>query len=515
MEAVKTNHMQQWQFAALAIAIVYVAIVFIWWDTSLAFYDVWTASETYSHGFIIFPISLWLLWQKRAELIKVAPDPAGSLLVLALVPVAIWVLARLTGVQVIEQLAFVGFMVVVAASVLGWKLSLYLAFPLLFLLFAVPVGEDLVQPMMEFTATFTVEALKLTGIPVYREGLWFMLPTGSWSVVEACSGVRYIIASVTLGFLYAYVSYNSLKKRILFVLFSFITPVIANGIRAYMIVIIGHLSDMELATGVDHLIYGWVFFGVVMLFIFWVGGFWQEPHREITVSPQGEKHYSLARYLTFSSVAVVALALGAWGEKAASTPAPLKQTSLGLTGQFDQWRSTGLELPWTPSLLATDFSHKQVYRKNNGYAVLVTGYYPNQRQGHEAISADNAVVGTKRRFQQERTLKAVEFDDPDMPAKANQTIMIANAGGLNVNRLLVWQWYRIGDSELTNSYSGKFVDAWNRIVSHRGDGAWFAVATPLPEGMDLSIAQATLKDFVMSSYPVLKRSMDSVIDQGE
>ena len=86
-------------------------------------------------------------------------------------------------------------------------------FPLAFMLFAVPVGEFLVPPMMEFTADFTVAAIRLTGIPVFREGLFFTLPTGAWSVVEACSGVRYIIASLTLGCLYAYLSYVSYLKR--------------------------------------------------------------------------------------------------------------------------------------------------------------------------------------------------------------------------------------------------------------------------------------------------------------
>ena len=152
-------------------------------------------------------------------------------------------------------------------------------FPLLFLFFAVPMGEDLTPPMMEFTATFTVEALKLSGIPVYRDGLWFSLPSGNWSVVEACSGVRYLIAAFTLGFVYAYITYHTLWKRVLFVILSVVVPILANGLRAYMIVMIGHLSKMEYATGVDHLIYGWIFFGVVMFVLFWIGSYWQEEDR--------------------------------------------------------------------------------------------------------------------------------------------------------------------------------------------------------------------------------------------
>src|SRR4029077_9557246 len=141
---------------------------------------------------------------------------------------------------------------------------------------AVPFGEALIPPLINFTADFTVGALQLTGVPVYREGSFFTIPSGNWSVVEACSGLRYLIASFTLGALYAYLTYRSLKRRLVFIGLSIIVPVLANGVRAYLIVITGHLSDMRLAVGIDHLIYGWVFFGIVMLLLFWIGTFWRE-----------------------------------------------------------------------------------------------------------------------------------------------------------------------------------------------------------------------------------------------
>ena len=81
---------------------------------------------------------------------------------------------------------------------------------------------------MEWTANFTVLGLRLSGIPVFREGLHFVIPSGSWSVVEACSGVRYIIASLTVGSLFAYLSYRSFKRRLIFFGVALVVPVIAN-----------------------------------------------------------------------------------------------------------------------------------------------------------------------------------------------------------------------------------------------------------------------------------------------
>src|SRR4029079_4205078 len=135
--------------------------------------------------------------------------------------------------------------------------------------------------MMDWTADFTVTALRLSGIPVFRVGTFFTIPSGQWSVVEGCSGLRYLIASITVGALFAYLSYQKPWKRILFVVLSVIVPIIANGMRAYMIVMIAHLSDMKLALGIDHLIYGWLFFGIVMLLLFWSGSFGRPPEPAI------------------------------------------------------------------------------------------------------------------------------------------------------------------------------------------------------------------------------------------
>jgi len=134
----------------------------------------------------------------------------------------------------------------------------------------------MVPTLIDWTADFTIGALRLSGVPVYREGNHFIIPSGWWSVVEACSGVRYIIASSMVGTMFAAIAYRSPRRRAWFVLASILVPVVANWLRAYMIVMLGHLSNNRLAVGVDHVIYGWFFFGLVMLLLFWIGSRWQE-----------------------------------------------------------------------------------------------------------------------------------------------------------------------------------------------------------------------------------------------
>lgn len=105
-------------------------------------------------------------------------------------------LAQLIDVRVLQQLAFIGMVPALVRLLIGWPASKTIAFPLGFLIFAVPMGGVLIYPLMHFTADFTVAALRLTGIPVYQQGTYFTMPGGRWSVVEGCSGMRYLIASV-------------------------------------------------------------------------------------------------------------------------------------------------------------------------------------------------------------------------------------------------------------------------------------------------------------------------------
>ena len=250
-------------------------LAFVFADTAQTMLRVWNTSN-FEHSYLIPAISLWLLWREREQLAKVSVAPAWSgILPVAAVALA-WLVGRLAGVNALEHLALVAMIPALVPLLFGWPMLRAAAFPLGFLFFAVPVGEFLQPKLMEWTADFTVAAIAFTGIPIVRDGLFFELPSGRWSVVEACSGLRYMLAAIPLACVYAYLSFASMRKRLLFILLSVAVALIGNWLRAYIIVMIGHLSGMTLAVGVDHLIYGWLFFGVIMGFTFWIGSRWED-----------------------------------------------------------------------------------------------------------------------------------------------------------------------------------------------------------------------------------------------
>ena len=248
----------------------------LYWQTAWSMVEIWWRSDTFAHGFMILPIALYLVWQKRHTLAKQPINTNGLGLVLLVFCGVFWFLANLVDIAVIQQFMFTAMIPVLVLTLFGWSVTKTILFPLCFLFFMVPFGERLIPSLIDFTAFFTIRSIQLTGIPIYWEGHNLSLPSGNWSVVEACSGIRYLIASVALGSLYCYLTFHTILKRSIFFGLFIIVPIIANGLRAFMIVMIGHFSSMKLATGVDHLIYGWVFFGVIMFMMFYLGSFWAD-----------------------------------------------------------------------------------------------------------------------------------------------------------------------------------------------------------------------------------------------
>jgi len=265
--------LRQWAPALLLIA----GALGLFRDTAAAMVGIWLRSETFAHAFLVPPIVTWLVWRKRAALASLQPRAQPWVVLPAACVCLLWLLGEMAGARAVTQFALVALLVLSVPAVFGFAVARALAFALAFAFFAVPVGEFMVPVMIDWTADFTVAALRLSGVPVFREGAQFVIPSGSWSVVEACSGVRYLIASFMVGTLFAYLNFQSLRRRLAFITVSLLLPVLANWVRAYLIVMLGHLSGNRLAVGVDHILYGWIFFGVVVGLMFMVGARWAEP----------------------------------------------------------------------------------------------------------------------------------------------------------------------------------------------------------------------------------------------
>jgi exosortase A len=491
-----------WRVALPVLGLTLAALICIYWSTAASMVAIWGSSGTFAHGYVIVPISLVLIWLKRREVAALTPKCDYLGLVLLAGAGFAWLVAAAGQVQVLQQYAMTAMLPAVVVALTGRRVAAVLAFPLAFLLFAVPAGEGLLPRLMDFTADFTVAALRVTGIPVYREGNYFAVPSGRWSVVEACSGLRYLIASLTVGTVYAYLNYQRFWKRALFVALSIAVPILANGGRAYTIVMIGHLSDMKLAVGVDHFIYGWVFFGAVILLLFWLGAFWRDPAPEATVLRVRTAPSSRGR---FAAVALSLFALAsAWPLYAAYLETPYGQNRAGALASPEAAAGWSVEnrpiTDWRPHYLGATASAFQVYRKDGRTVALYIAQYRNQKQGAEVINSMNAIAGPPESgWITIGQLSRVE-DLGSGPLELRQTRLRSPA-----QSLVAWDWFRISGRDLSNPYLAKALIARDKLLGRGDDAATIVFGAPYEERSQA--AEASLRQFARDMLPSINAAL--------
>lgn len=227
----------------------------------------WSTSTAYNHCWLVLPLAAWLGWVRRARLHGLVPRPVSLAALPALGLGIAWLAAERLGIMEGRQLAALGILLTLVVAVLGTGICRAMAAPLLYLVFLVPFGAFLVPALQGVTAWMIVAGLQLLGIPHFADALTIEIPAGIFLVAEACAGLRFIIASLAFGALYALVMFRSPGRRLLVMGLALLVPVLANGLRALGIVLLGHYLGSAEAGAADHLIYGWVFFSAVILLL--------------------------------------------------------------------------------------------------------------------------------------------------------------------------------------------------------------------------------------------------------
>ena len=512
---IPTHRANPWRGALLALALVLALLGGLYADTVAAMVGIWNRSETFAHAFLVPPIALWLIWRQRAVLAQITPRPAPWVLLLLAAFAGMWLLADLVLVNAAAQFAWVAMLVLAVPAVLGLQVAMAILFPLMFLFFAVPMGEFMTDPMMKWTADFTVTALRASGIPVYREGLQFVIPSGNWSVVEACSGVRYLIASFMVGTLFAYLNYRSWKRRVLFMAVSILVPIVANWLRAYMIVMLGHHSGNTIAVGADHLVYGWVFFGIVVMIMFMIGARWSEPDPPVAVM----QHVGNAAIVPLSSmlaiglatVAVLLLPHGAmWllnKSEAASLPAQLVLPAAPSAA----WRVAEPSSSFRPVFAGPSVQLRKSYVGAAGEVGLYLAYYRGQTENSKLVSSVNMLVAStdKERNQVSASVTSVVIESGQTVHWRTAQILGAPSASGRRERLTAWRVYWIDGRWVAGDAQAKLAGAVSRLMGRGDDGAVLVLWTDKPSDEE---ARTVLENFVRDHLRVFGSALAQTRD---
>lgn len=467
----------------------------------------WRSSQTYVCGAFALPISLWLMWRNRLEMrhARVAPSFLGF--VALLLSGLLWMAGQASNTQAVMQYAVVLMLIASFWAVFGTAQFKVSFFPLMFLLFAVPFGQSLTPWLMSMTAKAVVVGVRLSGVPVQQNGLDVILPTGAWSVVEACSGIRYLTCTLMAGLVFAYVNFRSNTRRVLFALACVAVPIIGNWLRAYAIVMIGHLSNKRWAVGIDHFIYGYLFFALLVGFLFWLGTRWRE-----SAQLASSKHYSFfakadrPRAVQWASLAALVLAL-IWAplfEALFPLAKPHAVVLKTMAGQGGWTRLADQALPasgFRPNFQGYRAMSAQRYGKGSDQVTVWLFYYAAQGRDAQMVQWDNRLLNNTSRWR-EVIRRTETLSGVSSPAQVNFSKL------QGAKPLYVWHWMWLGASRTSTSPALARLDLLkDRLLRQRDDSA--IVLITVQEGVPETTARAVVSDFLTQHQHQLSAAMIS------
>lgn len=406
----------------------------------------WSNDATFNHCFLILPLIGWLLWQRLPQLRQLVPAAwAPGLLVVGAGAVG-WLLGDASGVNFARQFGLLLMLEGAAIAILGKAVARGLAFPLFYAVFLVPIGEELVPAMQTLTARLAAFLLGLTAIPAHLEGIFITTPGGYFEVAEACAGARFLIAMLAFGALVANVCYRSWRRRAAFLAVAILVPILANGVRAWGTIYIAERTSLNFAEGFDHVVYGGIFFAIVIAIILGIGWRffdrgvdepWFDPKALQPAPPRPAR-------LDLVAGALIALAaLGPFWSAAVSARGAHEPPAIVTFPDVPGWQRVPAApgIPWQPHYAGADRLALAHYRDASGRIVdLAIAVFARQSEGHELVGFGQGAVIPNGRW-------AWTADAP--PPPDGRAERIASHGVARE----VLSFYRVGDL-LTGSQMG-------------------------------------------------------------
>lgn len=482
-----TSHRMPWLLTVLVLVTVPLSLS----DTFVSMIHVWINSSNFNHCFLILPASIFLIWQRRQRLSQMQPAVSVSGLFLIAAAGLLWILGFLSNVAIIQNLAAVAFMPLTVWTLLGRRIAREIAFPLLYLFFMIPFGDFMIPRLMDFTADFTVAAVRFSGIPIYRDGLFLTIPSGSFKVVDACSGVRMLIASVAIGVLFAHVAFSSWNRRIIFLVATVFLAMLANGLRAYAVVLIGHFISMEAAS--DHMLIGYIFFGIIIVILLVVGSLFSDKQSERpeavdtreSMIPPSRFRGLLSAAMIMSVVVLTPMTASALQTSILGKQPPAVASLPAATGSW--MRSGDAQSDWAPVYIG---NFEQVRGRYSGSSADVDLYaitYRQQTQESELINSQNSIFDPEVWIQIRQNTARTDLPSGEAWQYIETELLQRD------KKRLIRHWYLVNGQPASGQVQIKLMELANTVRGRPSSSSVIAISTEFFG--DVDAASATLDDF--------------------
>ena len=413
----------------------------------------------------------------------------------------LWLVADAADVALGRQVAFMGTLQVLFLAMLGWRIYRVLLFPLLYLWLMVPAADVLVPSLQIFATEMTVAALNLLALPTTHEGILITAAGKTYSIVEECASLDFILGALAFSLVYAYLFYRSWARRAVFVAAAVAAAMLANIVRTTSIIFLTHVTDGAIDLAEDHQLYGWLIFLATILALMAVGF----PFREERALPAGAARASDGRrrqasrsgsLLATAVLAVMTAGLApAYAALATDHSRPPDGLALCAPSPQGAWSLAPDEAQWQGVAPSADLRLSQGYAHGGeaAGAQVFLAYYWRQRPGVELISWQNRLAGKPGWLLLESRPQRAEIEGRAL--EVNEALLRSKQ-----ERRLVWHWYWV-DGRFTGSrLTAKLLQAKVALLGGEPRAAFVALWTE--EAGDAAAARRLLQSLAARALRV-------------
>lgn len=468
----------------------------------------WWNGEDYNYCYIVPLVVAYLMWEKRPLLARLPTVPSWGGLAALLPGIALFWLGELGGEYFTIYLSSWLLLTGLLWLHLGWSKLRAIAFPLLFLLAMFPlpnlIFNNVSLKLKILSSQLGVAMMRLSGLTAYREGNVIDLGFTQLQVVDACSGLRYLLPLLILGILLAYYFRAARWKKGLLIVSTIPITVFTNSLRIASVGFLYQFWGAAVAEGFFHDFSGWLIFmvslGLLLLEMWLLNRMFREPPAAAkgeSPLPTGIGTVPFPWGKTLVALALLAVSSGLTRTVDFREKKPLARPLAGFPMVIGQWQGarSGMDQLTLEALHLSDYLLVDFHNPQGRVASLYVAYNESQRKGESSHSPASCLPGSGWVFE-ESGLAAI--------TTASGTIEVRRAFmQKSGERMLVYYWFPQRGRILTNMVQLKLYAFWDALTLQRTDGALVRLITPVDSAEQVAAAEERLRDFALQTVPVL------------
>jgi exosortase D (VPLPA-CTERM-specific) len=508
-----------------------VSLGYLYYDSLVFLFNHWIGSDDYSHGMFVPLISLFLIWQSRHRIAAAGITGSWWGMAVVVAGLLLYLVGELATLYVLQHLSLWIVLVGLVIGVIGLKAGRTIIFPLGYLLTSIPLPTflyaGLSSQLQLWSSALGVGCLQLVGVTAFREGNVIDLGPVQLQVVEACSGIRYLLPLTSLALLCAYLFKDRMWKRVLLVLSSIPISILVNGFRIGMIGVLVEWYGQGASEGFAHLFEGWVLFmaslGLLILEMWLLAGIgsdgrtvslqdrftWLDRSPTSTTppthpAPSTIRHQPLpsaSAYLFSVALLIpVALASSFLGQRIEVPPD--RALFVDFPMHIEGWTGTSLSLEqqYIDALRFDDYVLAEYRHDGSQPVTFYSAYYRSQRKGQSAHSPQSCLPGGGWEISSLKNLDFAPVSGMAHQLHANRAVIEKGH-----QKQIVLYWFKQRDRILTSEYLVKFYLFWDALLRARTDGALVRIASLVGPGETEEIVDHRMRQFVSAMQPELNR----------